>query len=66
MNAENDDWLSCQIAGISDHICGPAGASIDLGTLREISLAFQEASRRIEQLVAKRVAAGACPHEVPA
>ena len=40
----------------------PASARLDLGELRDLSLEFQKASRRIEEQISNRIEIGAFPH----
>ncbi|PAY06650.1 hypothetical protein CK489_27650 [Bradyrhizobium sp. UFLA03-84] len=48
-------WLTCQVNGIADHICGPGGACLDINELKAISEAFDQNRRRVEQLIAQRI-----------
>jgi hypothetical protein len=57
MNNENN-WLYSQINAIAEHACGPAGYEQDVGELRDLVLALQRASVRIECVIARRVATG--------
>ncbi|MCS3449547.1 hypothetical protein M2222_001632 [Bradyrhizobium elkanii] len=49
-------WLDCQIIGIADHVCGSGGAKYDINDLKAVSEAFDRGRRRVEQLIAQRIA----------
>jgi hypothetical protein len=52
-----------EIGGIARFACGPAFSHVNIGNLREISLALLEASHRIEQEIIRRLDTYGCEAE---